>query len=186
MTTSNSFNNCFTINDSSWADECEDEISVPCEKIEKLKISKEKKVKSVKVINLEQDKPVTNIYGALGDSDDDEPVIETPVEVTDTIKVVTPKAVDLTHEEMDDWWETGTKTKKKTIHSELSLEDGDELIMCNKCRRSFVFTRDESEYFKSLGLEPRKKCRECKQMQKFTNNYGKMPNHNRRKTINID
>lgn len=72
----------------------------------------------------------------------------------------------------------GKKRKKKT-------NIGDKIINCVVCKKDFVFSKEEQDYFRENGWNDRKKCKECKQFQKFKNKYGNAPNANRRKIMDI-
>ncbi len=46
----------------------------------------------------------------------------------------------------------------------------DKIIICKECKKEFVFTVGEQEFYVQKGLIEPKKCKECRQKAKQNNN----------------
>ena len=79
-----------------------------------------------------------------------------------------------------DW--TEVKVKKKVVKPTSTIFKN-ETKKCRICEKDFVFTIEEQFFFKEKGYKPRTICKSCKRVQKT---MGKMPDHRRKKVIQIN
>lgn len=74
------------------------------------------------------------------------------------------------------------KLASKIIKSDPSMKEdlSNKTIVCRSCKEEFVWTVREQLWFKQKGFSAPKTCKPCKVLFK---ECGRMPNHNRRKTL---
>ena len=68
--------------------------------------------------------------------------------------------------------------KNKTLHEKVS----DKTIVCRSCKKGFVWTTKEQQWFKEKDFTAPKTCKPCKILFK---DCGKVPNHKRRITLSL-
>ena len=190
-----SLTNCFQIDDNkkstSWADCCDDENEMPSFSILE-KIQPKPEPKQLKLIKQEElfveDKMPSNPFDLLNDSSDEEEIVR---EISSlTVQIDEDQYFDEEEESVSNEIQTddqdGWKTVTKTSKGKKMISEGDEVLTCKRCKKDFLFTKDESDYFSSKGWPCRTKCKPCKQDMKFKDKFGSMPRVDRYKTINLN
>jgi hypothetical protein len=178
-----SLSNCFQIDDNektkSWADCCDEEDDFILPSLPKLKVKSVVKHKHVEQVEPVVKKKVENPFSVLNSDSEDE---DNLVQEISSMYVKGDDEEDIQPDIVEEYgWKT-IKTSKKG--KQIIINEGDIIIVCKMCKKDFLFTLDEADYFSSKGWPSRTKCKPCKHEQKLNENFGGMPRVNRKKTIN--